>query len=88
MMVLSEKCWEESNIFSRNNFPVITWDSYVHFTKRTTHLHKEKALYGYQILDLTGQSQAKNYSPVYMNRAQQKNMGPAHGVGGVCWCVR
>ena len=33
-------------------------------------------------------SQVKNYSPVYMSRVQRKIMGPAHGVGGVCWCVR
>ena len=33
-------------------------------------------------------SQVKNYSPVYMNRAQQKEMVPANGLGGECLLVR
>ena len=52
MMVSSEKCWEEQNDVLWNNFLGITWSSYVHFRKRTTHLHKEKDLSRYQILSV------------------------------------
>ena len=33
-------------------------------------------------------SQVKNYSPVYMKQNAAINTGPAHGVGGLCECVR
>ena len=33
-------------------------------------------------------SQVKNYSPVYMKQNAAKNTGPAHGVGGLCECMR
>ena len=33
-------------------------------------------------------SQVKNYSPVYIEQTAAKNTGPAHGVGGLCECMR